>query len=57
MSNFGYHNKALHINLSNEHTEEVDIDNKVLELIIGGTGLATYLLHKYCPTDLSLIHI
>ena len=51
MSNFGYHNKALHINLSNEHTEEVDIDNKVLELIIGGTGLATYLLHKYCPPD------
>ena len=49
MRNFGYHNKALHINLSNEHTQEVDIDNKVLELIIGGTGLATYLLHKYCP--------
>ena len=45
MSNFGYHNKALHINLSNEQTQEVHIDNEILDLIIGGTGLATYLLY------------
>ena len=51
MNNFGYNNKALHINLSNEQTQEVHIENKILELIIGGTGLATYLLYKYCPTD------
>jgi len=51
MGGFGYHNKALHINLSNEQTQEVHIDNEVLDLIIGGTGLATYLLYKYCPTN------
>ena len=51
MNNFGYNNKALHINLSNEQTQEVHIENKILELIIGGTGLATYLLYKYCPID------
>ena len=51
MNNFGYNNKALHINLSNEQTHEVHIETKILELIIGGTGLAAYLLYKYCPTD------
>jgi len=51
MNNFGYHNKALHINLTTEQIQEIPIENEILKLIIGGTGLATYLLYKFCPTN------
>lgn len=51
MNNFGYHNKALHINLTTEQIQEIPIGNEILKLIIGGTGLATYLLYKFCPTN------
>ena len=43
----GYNNKYLLINLDNHTSEEKILDGEILANYIGGTGLSTYLLHKY----------
>lgn len=40
----GFHNKALHIDLSKRSSGEEPIDDKVYEELLGGKGLATHLL-------------
>jgi aldehyde:ferredoxin oxidoreductase len=40
----GFHNKVLHINLSQKSFEEENIDEKIYRKFLGGKGLATHLL-------------
>src|SRR5919109_573579 len=47
---FGYHGRYLRIDLSTETIETVPLYEKELRKFIGGVGLATYLMHRECPT-------
>ena len=46
---FGYHGKALVVDLSEKRARWDPVDEDVLRSFIGGIGLGTYLLYKYCP--------
>ena len=46
---FGYHGKALLINLTTREAGWEMLDESVLRRFIGGIGLGTYLLYKHCP--------
>ncbi len=46
---YGYHGKALIVDLSTRSHRWETISEKVLRGFIGGIGLGTYLLYKYCP--------
>ncbi len=48
----GYHGKFLVINLSNQEITDHPLDEDILRKFIGGVGLGTYLLYKYCPTGI-----
>ena len=45
----GYHGKILIIDLSSQQIIQKDISINILKNFIGGNGLGTYLLYKYCP--------
>jgi len=45
----GYFGKALLVDLSTGSGEAAAIDEPVLRSYIGGAGLGTWLMHKYCP--------
>ena len=46
---YGYHGKALIVDLTNRTHRWDAIDNDALRNFIGGIGLGTYLLYRYCP--------
>ena len=46
---YGYHGKALVVDLSSRSHRWDRIPEQVLRGFIGGIGLGTYLLYKYCP--------
>ena len=46
---YGYHGKALVVDLSSRSHHWDDIPEQVLRSFIGGIGLGTYLLYRYCP--------
>ena len=46
---YGYHGKALIVDLSNRTHRWDAIDEDALRSFIGGIGLGTYLLYRYCP--------
>ncbi len=46
---YGYHGKALVVDLTNRTHRWDAIPEEVLRAFIGGIGLGTYLLYKYCP--------
>ncbi len=46
---YGYHGKALVVNLTDRTYRWDGIDGRVLRSFIGGIGLGTYLLYRYCP--------
>jgi aldehyde:ferredoxin oxidoreductase len=49
MSMYGYHGKALVVNLTDRSYRWDSIPEAALRSFIGGVGLGTYLLYKYCP--------
>ena len=46
---YGYHGKALVVDLSSRSHHWDAIPEQVLRSFIGGIGLGTYLLYRYCP--------
>ena len=46
---FGYHGRALVVNLTDQEGPMDPIDESVLRRFIGGLGLGSYLLYTYCP--------
>ena len=46
---FGYHGRALVVDLTNQQSHWEPLDEDVLRRFIGGIGLGTYLLYKHCP--------
>jgi aldehyde:ferredoxin oxidoreductase len=46
---YGYHGKALIVDLTNRQTRWETLDPTVLQAFIGGTGLGAYLLYRHCP--------
>src|SRR5918992_3613450 len=46
---YGYHGKALVVNLTDFSYRWDPIPEEALYSFIGGIGLGTYLLYKYCP--------
>ena len=46
---YGYHGKALIVDLTTRTHRWDAIDSRVLRDFIGGIGLGTYLLYRYCP--------
>ena len=46
---YGYHGKALIVDLTTRQTRWETLDRTVLQAFIGGTGLGAYLLYRHCP--------
>ena len=46
---YGYHSKALVVDLTTQETRWEPLAQDVLQRFIGGIGLGTYLLYKHCP--------
>jgi aldehyde:ferredoxin oxidoreductase len=46
---YGYHGKVLVIDLTTRTHRWDPVAENVLRSCIGGIGLGTYLLHRYCP--------
>jgi aldehyde:ferredoxin oxidoreductase len=46
---FGYHGRALVVDLSSQETHWQTLDEGILRRFIGGIGLGTYLLYTHCP--------
>ena len=46
---FGYHGRALLVDLTDESVRWEPLDKRVLRSFIGGIGLGTYLLYRHCP--------
>lgn len=49
---FGYHGRYLRIDLNNRAAEWRDFPNSVLRQLIGGVGLAAWLLHREAPAGI-----
>src|SRR5216684_950967 len=47
---FGYHGRYLRIDLTTGSSEWKPLSEDVLRRFLGGVGLATYLMHRECPT-------
>ena len=47
---YGYHGKALIVDLTMRQTRWEILDQAVLQAFIGGTGLGAYLLYLHSPT-------
>ncbi|MDW7651214.1 MAG: aldehyde ferredoxin oxidoreductase family protein [Bacillota bacterium] len=46
---YGFHNKYLHINMTDRSFREVPLDDQTLSNYLGGKGLATHLLLEHLP--------
>ena len=49
---FGYHGRALVVDLANQDSRWEPLGQDVLQRFIGGIGLGTYLLYKHCPPNI-----
>ena len=47
---YGYHGKVLVVDLTRRSHRWDPVPEEVLRRFIGGVGLGTYLLYRYCPT-------
>lgn len=52
----GYFGKALLVDLSTGSGRSETIEEPVLRSYIGGAGLGTWLMHKYCPARVEPLH-
>ena len=48
----GYNGALLVIDVSNQSWNWKELDQGILRQFLGGTGLAAYLLYKYCPAGI-----
>ena len=46
---FGYHGRILAVDLSAQEVRSETLDRSVLQAFVGGIGLGTYLLYRFCP--------
>lgn len=46
---YGYRGRVLHVDLSTGRHWEEHLHERVLRAFIGGTGLGTYMLYRWCP--------
>ena len=46
---YGYHGRAMLVDLTSQKVRFESLDKKVLRSFIGGTGLGAYLLCRHCP--------
>ncbi len=46
---FGYHGRALIVDLTSRRSRWEPLDEQVLRRFIGGIGLGSYLLYRHCP--------
>ena len=46
---FGYHGRALVVDLTSRRSRWEPLDEEVLRRFIGGIGLGSYLLYRHCP--------
>jgi aldehyde:ferredoxin oxidoreductase len=46
---YGYHGKAIIVDLTTRQTRWEALDQATLTAFIGGTGLGAYLLYRHCP--------
>ena len=46
---FGYHGRVLLVDLSTQEVRSEPLDQTVLQAFVGGIGLGTYLLYRFCP--------
>ena len=46
---YGYHGTVLNVDLTTQTVFREGLSESVLRSFIGGTGLAAYLLYRYCP--------
>ena len=46
---FGYHGRVLVVDLATRTSRWDPLDEDVLRSFVGGIGLGTYLLYRYCP--------
>lgn len=53
---YGYHGKALIIDLITQESHWKHLPEGVLRRFIGGTGLGAYLLHEFCPPQIDPFH-
>ena len=53
---YGYHGRALIVDLSAKSTEWEAIPESILRKFIGGTGLGAYLLYRHCPAGVDPFH-
>ena len=49
---FGYHGRALLVDLTTQQVEWYPLEQEVLLRFIGGIGLGTYLLYRHCPPNI-----
>src|SRR5687768_4429150 len=47
---FGSHGRLLHVDLSRRTSAVQEVPEAVYAAVIGGTGLATWALHRWAPT-------
>ncbi len=50
---YGYHGKAMLVDLTTRGVDWFPLTEDVLRRFIGGTGLGTYLLYRFCPPGAS----
>ena len=48
---YGYHGRALIVNLDSGEARYEHIPDKILREFIGGTGLGAWLLYRHCPRE------
>ena len=53
---FGYHGRALVVDLTTRDVRWDPLGQDVLQRFIGGIGLGTYLLYSYCPAGVEPLH-
>src|SRR5919108_419932 len=46
---FGVHGRLLRVDLGDGRAETASLPEAVFERVIGGIGLASYLLYRWCP--------
>jgi aldehyde:ferredoxin oxidoreductase len=49
MGLFGYHGRALHVDVATGERWDEELPEGVLRAFVGGIGLGTYLLYRHCP--------
>ena len=53
---YGYNGRALVVDMTARQTRWEPLEEDVLHCFIGGIGLGTYLLHRFCPPGVDPLH-